>query len=125
MSLASHRMTLAVAVLLSGGCSARGADLSELPVQEFAGHLTVAADAYWFRPCTAAEERWWVTLTERSVTQVQAALDEGRIDRSSAAFVRWRAALTDERVVGPGGPALLVRDVLEIRTAGAADCGSP
>jgi hypothetical protein len=125
VSLPSHRTFLAVAVLCTVGCSARGPELSELPVQEFAGHLTATADAYWFRPCTAAEERWWVTLTDRSVGQVRAALDEGRINRSSPAFVRWRAALTDERVVGPGGPALLVREVLEIRSAGAADCGMP
>jgi hypothetical protein len=114
---------LAAALFLLTGCAARAPDPAELPAQEFAGHLTIAEGEYWFEPCSRRGERWWVTLTDRSIDQVRSALADGRIADGGRAFVRWMAALTDERLIGPGGPALLTREVLELRRPGDADCG--
>lgn len=110
----------------TAACATGGTDLGSLPVQEFAGHLVYGEEASWFMPCTGAApgEQWWVTYTDRSVAQIRTAAAEGNAVPGERVFVRWRAARTDGRVVGPGGPALLVRDILELRPPAAADCPS-
>lgn len=113
----------AIAALGGAACAASVPDTSSLPVAEYAGHLVTEERASWFEPCGApAGERWWVTFTDRSVPQIAAARAGGVATAEARAFVRWRAARTDERHVGPGGPALLVREVLEVRAAADGDC---
>ncbi len=91
------------------------------------GHYTAGPEGSWFVPCGAAAEAppQWVTLTGVSVTQVERARAEGRADAGQRLFVRWRAAVTTGGEVGPRGPgqpALLVREVLELSPAADDDC---
>jgi hypothetical protein len=115
---------LALSAALAACAAGRsGTSISDLPSREFVGHLATIERAYWFHPCgEAAGTRWWVTFTEASVDALERARAAGLVRPGSRAFVRWRAAMTDERVVGPGGPALLVRDILELRAEAAGDC---
>ena len=78
----------------------------------------------WFLPCGAGPDasQMWVTFTGAAVGQIEAARAGGMAVAGDTVFVRWRAALTDERLVGPGGPALLVRDIAEIRPAVDDSC---
>jgi len=119
---ARHILLIALAAATSA-CASAGVNAADLPARELTGHFTVTSDGNWFRPCTLQSERWWVTLTGRSVEQVQRARAEGRVTQGQPVFVRWTAAVTDGRVVGPGGPALLAREVLELRAPTDADCG--
>jgi hypothetical protein len=52
-------------------------------------------------------------------------MKQGLLAMNERAFGHWRAFRTDERLVGPGGPALLVRDIFEIRAPREDDCRSP
>ncbi len=118
---------LALASLLLPACATgRGGSLDRLPVAEFRGHFASAPGASWFTPCGAApDDRWWVTLTGTAVGQAEAARKAGALAPGAPAFVRWRAAKTTGGEVGPRGPgqpALLVREVLEIRAAADGDC---
>jgi hypothetical protein len=114
-------------VLLTAACAARGPQPGDLPAQEYSGHLVRTAQGSWFEPCTGAPagERWWVVFTERSVAQIQTAALDGRMHPGERTFVHWRAAPTDESVAGPGGTALLVREILELRPAADGDCPAP
>jgi hypothetical protein len=117
---------LALAVVLAG-CATQKASLADLPVQEYAGHFTSGPGESWFRPCSAApgDRPWWVTFTERSVAQADEARAAGRLAPGTSYYVRWRAAVTTGGEVGPQGPgvpALLVRELLDLRPAGADDC---
>lgn len=117
------RCLLLALVACSGAACSSVPDTSSLPVEEYAGHLVTEERGSWFEPCgAAAGERWWVTFTERSVAQIGDAREGGVGTAGARAFVRWRAARTDERHVGPGGPALLVREILEVRAARSEDC---
>lgn len=113
-------------LVLQAGCAARTTGAAALPDREFVGHLLTMEGANWFRPCEAGPDAplFWVTFTDESVRQIEAARSEGRALVGDTAFVRWRAALTDERMVGPGGPALLVRDITEVQRADRGDCPS-
>src|SRR5690606_1366427 len=115
-SRGAPRAVALVVVLCSAGC-ATVPDTSGLPVRAVAGHLDVADGSSWFVPCSpvSGSERLWVTFTEGAVEQVRAARSEGRLLPGERYFVHWRASVTDERHVGPGGPALLVRELLELR----------
>jgi hypothetical protein len=114
---------LFVAVLALSGCAARYPSPAELPSEQFSGHLTRSGDGYWFQRCNApADSLWWVTFVGESVNQLERRRERGAWTPGQRAFVRWDAALTDERHVGPGGPALLVRNIIDIRAASAADC---
>lgn len=121
---------LAVTVFALPACAiGAGGGMESLPVRELRGHFTSGPGASWFRPCgaTAADAAWWVTVTDRAVGQVAAARDERRLRDGIEVYVRWRAAVTTGGEVGPrgeGAPALLVREVLELRTAGAEDCAA-
>ena len=86
--------------------------------------LIAAADGTWFTPCATAPggAKWWVTFTGASVQQADGAKASGLLATGERAFARLSAARTDEQRVGPGGPALLVRDILEIRAARHDDC---
>ena len=116
-----------LAAVLSSGCAVHSSDVSKLPVEAFSGHILTTAQGTWFTPCgaDAASTRWWVTYVDAAVKQSQAARASGQLATGERAFVRWRASRTDERLVGPGGPALLVRDIFEIRPPGPADCSRP
>ena len=57
--------------------------------------------------------------------QVADAKAAGLLRDNERTFVRWRASRTDEKLVGPGGPALLVRDIFEVRAAASSDCSRP
>lgn len=109
--------------LICAGCAARQVDTSRLPVEAFVGHVLTTGDGSWFTPCGSAEGvRWWVTYVDTAVRQAREAKATGLLTPGQRAFVRWRASRTDERLVGPGGPALLVRDIFEIRAPTADDC---
>jgi hypothetical protein len=120
-------MPLVLMVMLTGACAGRQGDSSSLPVEPFAGHVTTTPTGTWFVPCGAAEgaSRWWVTWVDASVRQMDEATKAGLLAMNERTFVRLRASRTDERMVGPGGPALLVRDIFEIRAPRANDCTSP
>jgi hypothetical protein len=117
------------------GCAAASfqPSIADLPSRELKGHLITTERAYWFQPCDSEPgTRWWVTFTGTSVDRLEQAKVSGEIRAGTTSFVRWNAALTDERFVGPGGPALLVREIMETRrlregenaclTAASASC---
>lgn len=113
--------------LILGGCATHKQSFSDLPVRELAGHYVGGPGESWFRVCGAAESDrpWWVTFTERSVAQVDQAREAGQLFPGQSCFVRFRAAVTTAGEVGPQGPgtpALLVREVLELRPAADDDC---
>lgn len=111
--------------LVAAGCSVRvnGTDAGNIPSQPFAGHLTSTERGYWFQQCGTPENaRYWVTFVGASVGQIEEARKAGRYTTGQRAFVRWSAAVTDERLVGPGGPALLVRNIDELRAPRTDDC---
>lgn len=114
------RLLLLSLLVTSTGCAAR-TQPGDLPAREFVGHLSAGNNGFWFRECgRAAGERWWVTFTGASIPEfadIRAELEAGR-----SQYVRLNAAMTDERHVGPGGPALLVRRILEARPEAASDC---
>lgn len=116
-----------IATTYGAGCAARQSGPAELPAEEFAGHVTSTEQGNWFEPCAeiAGSRRLWVTYTDKSVKQIQEARVAGLMVAGERYFVRWSAAVTDERQVGPGGPALLVRTIAEVRPAAAADCPAP
>jgi hypothetical protein len=124
------RTTLLAAVAGLAGCAAHRASLDDLPVQEYAGHFTAAPGASWFQRCgaPAADSAWWVTVTDRAVAQVDSARAASGVAPGQRSFVRWRAARTEGGEVGPrgpGSPALLVRELLELRPAAPGDCPAP
>jgi hypothetical protein len=114
------------AVLAAAGCG-KQPGLAELPVREFTGHYVAGEAASWFRPCggAAADPAWWVTFTDRSVEQAERAWASGQLQTGMPSFVRWAASVTMGGEVGPQGPgvpALLVRDILDVRPAAQGDC---
>lgn len=124
VSFAATRWVMVGALLLaSTGCAARQPDAGQLPSEEFAGYLVDSGDGNWFQRCSdEAGSRWWVTLVDEAVRQVELARDSGRFAAGERHFVRVVAARTDQRHVGPGGPALLVRNILELRPPRPDDC---
>jgi hypothetical protein len=122
--------TLRLAALLFSAsvvvsCAARQGEPSQLPIEPFSGHVTVTATGTWFTPCGSADPvRWWVTYVDASVRQSNEAKKKGLLAPNQRMFVRWRASRTDDRLAGPGGPALLVRDIFEIRAPRSNDCAS-
>jgi hypothetical protein len=116
-------MQIALAVLAFGGCAARQPSAAELPSQQFSGHLTRSGNGYWFQRCNApADSLWWVTFVNGSINQLEQSRERGAWTPGQRAYIQVDAALTDERHVGPGGPALLVRAIHDIRPASASDC---
>jgi len=116
---------LAVALGFSG-CATQSKSLSDLPTQEFTGYYTSAPDQSWFHASESADgtARMWVTFTGQAVAQVEHARTAGQFLPGHRYFVRWRAAVTTSGEVGPqgpGSPALLVRELLELRPAPASD----
>jgi hypothetical protein len=113
-----------LAVLLCTGCAAHESGVQTLPSEPFSGHLTEAGDGTWFTPCAVTDNtaKMWVTFIGAAVDQAQRAKSSGVLASGQSAYVRLSAARTDERLAGPGGPALLVRDIAEIRAARADDC---
>ena len=68
-------------------------------------------------------QKFWVTFTGASVQQAESAKTSKFFTPDGGpTFVRWRASRTDGGQVGPGGPALLVREILESRVPRADDC---
>jgi hypothetical protein len=65
-----------------------------------------------------------VTYVDKAVRQAADARTAGLLGDNERTFVRWRASRTDEKLVGPGGPALLVRDIFEVREPSSSDCTS-
>lgn len=123
-------LALTFAAAAGGACAAGASSLERLatqPAEEFSGHYTGGAGGSWFRRCGAApaDSAWWVTITGAAVEQVTEARRDGRLLDGRPVFVRWRAVLTLGGEVGPrgpGAPALLVREVLELRAPGGDDC---
>jgi hypothetical protein len=108
-------------------CAGRDPSLDDQPSREFAGHYSAAEGGSWFRPCdiSPTEAAGWVTFTGRSVEQMQAERAAGHFTDGPSYFVRWRASVTYDGEVGPRGPgkpALLVRELLELRPASDDDC---
>ena len=116
-----HFITACALAILTAACAAHQGQMPQLTVEPFAGHVTTTANGTWFVAC-GSSDRWWVTYVDASVRQSAEARKAGHLANNQRAFVRWRASRTDEKVVGPGGPALLVRDIFEIRAPKAGDC---
>lgn len=121
----SRSLIVAVcAMSLLSGCAMRQVEPMDLPVEAFAGHVVTTSNGSWFTPCGVdPTTRWWITYVDLAVRQADAARKSGLLAENVRTFVRWRASRTDEKLVGPGGPALLVRDIFEIRAASPDDCG--
>ncbi|MBA2304207.1 MAG: hypothetical protein H0W08_16465 [Acidobacteria bacterium] len=119
-----HSKLSLAAVLLAGACAVRQAEVPPLPVEAVSGHVTDGPTGTWFTPCSSAggTSRWWVTYVDASVAQARNARNAGLLRTGQRTFVRWRASGTDDRLLGPGGPALLVRDIFEIRASSDDDC---
>ena len=111
----------ACVLVLTAACASHQMSAQKTPAETFAGHVTTSADGTWFTRCGDTGSKWWVTFTEASVEQAQRAKAAGLLG-SEPTFVRWKAARTDERQVGPGGPALLVREIDEVRASRPDDC---
>ena len=112
-------------MLMLAACAAHQSEMPKLTVEAFSGHVTTTSKGSWFTPCGSTEEsaRWSVTFVDAAVKQANDAKSSGLLGAGRRTFVRWRASRTDERLVGPGGPDLLVRDIFEIRAPKANDCG--
>lgn len=124
-----RRSFVVVAVVCCAGlvnvaCAAHRVELQDVPSEAFVGHATADATGTWFAPCGSAPgaARLWVTFTGASVQQAEHAKASGLLTPGQPTFVRWNAARTDGRDIGPGGPALLVRDIVEVRAPRADDC---
>jgi hypothetical protein len=110
--------------LLAGGCETDQKHLDSLPSQEFTGYYSEGVGRSWFRPADAPVDgpAWWVTFTGQAVYQVQQAREAGKLLAGQPYFVRWQAAITKGGEIGPRGkgePALLVREILELKPAEA------
>ena len=128
MRLPRYVPVLAATALIAG-CAGNHPDLSSLPARELSGHFTASEGASWFLSCGAApsDSSWWVTFTGRSVAQMDSIRSAGVLRPGDRSFVRWRAAVTERGEVGPRGPgvpALLVREILELRAAAPGDCSA-
>lgn len=110
-------------LVIGSGCAARSSGPMQLPIEAFSGHAIRTSSGTWFTAC-GHSTRWWVTFVDASVRQFEEARRAGLLADDQPAFVRWRASRTDERLVGPGGPALLVRDIFEIRASRPGDCAA-
>lgn len=122
------RVLLVAAGVLCGACAAHRVDTSRLSEEAFSGHVTTSTSGTWFTPCGPASDspKLWVTFTGASVQQAQSARASALLSPDGGpTFVRWRASRTDEAHAGPGGPALLVREILETRAPRADDCTGP
>jgi hypothetical protein len=126
-------LALTLSIVAAGGCASAPSSLERLatqPAEEFRGHYTFGSGGSWFVRCGAApaDSAWWVTITGAAVAQVDEARRGGRLVDGRAAYARWRAVVTLGGEVGPRGPgvpALLVREVLELRAPRADDCVAP
>lgn len=123
--------TFAAAVMAAGCASATSLErLATQAPEEFLGHYTTGSGGSWFRRCGAApaDSAWWATITGDAVAQVEEARRAGRLVEGRPAYVHWRAVLTLGGEIGPRGPgvpALLVREVVELRAPRADDCTTP
>jgi len=118
---------LIAAGLTTGACATHTASLSDLPSSEFTGHYVSGPGESWFRPCdgSPSDPSWWVTLTGQAIEQVERARGAVQSAQGQPYFVRWRAAVSLDGQTGPRGrgvPALLVRELIELRAAGEDDC---
>lgn len=99
-------------------------------VREYRGMYETGFEVSWFRPCGAppGDDRWWVTLTDPALRQ-RDSLARTLAGAPRAVFVRWRGA-TSARMplgaghMGRGSRYLLVSEILELRAADEASCGS-
>lgn len=127
MIAVTRLLTIALcSMTILGACATRQLEPMNLPVEAFAGHAVTTSEGTWFTPCGSdPSTRWWVTYVDRAVRQAADAKTAGLLADNGRTFVRWRASRTDEKLVGPGGPALLVRDIFEVRAPSSSDCDSP
>lgn len=123
-------IALAGASLALQGCTGhRPTPIDALQAQtprEYRGHYDIASGS-WFTPCgpAPADGPWWVTVTGRSATQADDARRDGRLTAAAPVFVRWLGVETLGGEVGPRGPgkpALLVREIIELRARTPDDC---
>lgn len=123
-------LALVCASLALPACAARQVTsmdaLLAQPAREYRGHYDIASGS-WFTPCgaPAADGAWWVTVTGRSATQADEARRAGRLTAAAPVFVRWLGVETLGGEVGPRGPgkpALLVREIVELRARTPDDC---
>jgi hypothetical protein len=127
LSLKAMLLLAGGAVVVGAACAGRRS-LDELPTQLFVGHYSGVGGGSWFRRCGAepSDSAWWVTFTGVAVEQRDSLRREGEFPDASL-FVRWRAAMTEGGEVGPRGPgvpALLVRDIIEVRDSAPGDCST-
>jgi hypothetical protein len=119
--------SLVLGLLIAGACVTHRTSLDDLPSRELTGHYTTDDGGSWFRSCGSGPEEpsWWVTFTGRSVARADRARASGDLVPGVRYFVRWNAAVTTGGEVGPQGegvPALLVRELIELRPAADDDC---
>lgn len=121
---------VAAAIPALTGCALRQTTsidaLQQQPAREFRGHYTVG-NGSWFVPCgaPAADGAWWVTVTGLAASQTDRARRDGQLPANTPTFVRWRGVETSSGEVGPRGPgkpALLIREVVELRPRRDDDC---
>ncbi|HEY0970334.1 MAG TPA: hypothetical protein VGE02_05090 [Gemmatimonadales bacterium] len=117
----------ALALMATTACAGRRPDLGQLPTRDVSGHYTGGRGGSWFRPCGIAstDSAWWVTFTDRAVVQRDSLRSVGALPDGERRFVRWLGAVTEGGEVGPrgrGAPALLVREILDVRPPSSGDC---
>lgn len=120
-------LVVLAALLGTTACTSRHLDLGQLPTRDVTGHYTGSRGQSWFRPCGLApsDSAWWVTFTDRAVIQRDSLRRAGALPDGERRFVRWLAAVTESGRVGPrgpGAPALLVREIIDVRPPTAGDC---
>lgn len=123
-------LVIVVAATFFTGCAAQQQFFSPPPAKEISGHYTQGENSGWFEPCEPGVENsmWWVTFTGSSAAQFDQARAANQLVSGERYFVRFKAAVTKDGEVGPQGPgvpALLVSEILEIRPATDGDCPPP
>jgi hypothetical protein len=111
-----------VLVLLAAGCAGTHQDVDTLPSIELAGTFTQAEGASWLEPCGAPPDdpKVWITFTGGAVEQAERATSDGRLAPNRPVFLRVKGVRSSS--VGPNGNGFLVREIVELRPAGAQDC---
>jgi len=119
--------TLALGILTAGCVTTSGGSPGPV-LEEYAGEYTRGPEGSWFHPCSApAGDRLWVTFMGLGAEEARRLAASGLLVEVPT-FVRWRAERAPDGRVGPGGPALLVYEILDARPADQGDCrreGSP
>ena len=125
---------LAACSLLLSGCTPSGTERQPVsaPVtagSEYSGHYNFGAYRNSFTPCSGSESWPVVGAQSESLTPVNEFVTRNYSEFRfyGRLFVRWRALVTQEDLLGHRGPSRLevvkVLEVLEVRWPAPDDCG--